>query len=238
MKSESKNADSSKNHIALPNGVYDVDYYVGRQNKRQLIYRLRRRTDEVEAALSQYLIGQLRTIVDIGTADGLMLDELRRRLGSLVFLGMDLSFSLLGANPRSSTLKIQADALQIPIKNGSADAVIATAVIEHVPDPMLMLHECARLLRPDGLLVLTTPVPWVDRLADLTGIWKDAGHQETFNLRQLRAYAERCGFTVVKAKKFMFSPIGFPLEKQIERIFGPLGLSLVMANQLMVARRG
>jgi len=36
----------------------------------------------------------------------------------------------------------------------------------------------------------------------------------------------------------MFSPIGFPAEKTIEKIFGPLGLRLVMANQLLVARRG
>lgn len=33
------------------------------------------------------------------------------------------------------------------------------------------------------------------------------------------------------------SPIGFPGEKTIEKLFGPLGLSLVMANQLLVARK-
>jgi hypothetical protein len=34
----------------------------------------------------------------------------------------------------------------------------------------------------------------------------------------------------------MFSPVGFPAERMIERVFGPLGLRLVMANQIAVGR--
>ena len=57
------------------------------------------------------------------------------------------------------------------------------------------------------------------------------------NLKQLSQMARENQFEVVEAKKFMFSPIGFPAEKTIEKIFGPLGLRLVMANQLLVARK-
>ena len=48
---------------------------------------------------------------------------------------------------------------------------------------------------------------------------------------------ENKGFQIVEKKKFMFSPIGFPAEKIIEKIFGPLGLKLIMANQLVISRR-
>jgi hypothetical protein len=85
--------------------------------------------------------------------------------------------------------------------------------------------------------VMTTPEPTMERISSQLGILKDPGHQETFNLRQLTDMTNANGFQVVKASKFMFSPVGFPAEKQIEKIFGPLGLSLVMANQLVVARR-
>lgn len=227
-----------KGSKSLPTGVYDVDYFVGRRSKRQLIYRLRRRTDEVEAALRQYGDGQLQVIVDVGTADGLMLDDLRRRMGPLTFLGVDLSFALLRANLTDGVFKAQGDALHMPVKPGAVDAVIATAVIEHVLDASAMLQECARMLRPGGLLVLTTPDPFMERFASAIGLLKEADHQHTFKLAELRQLVQENGFAVLEARKFMFSPVGFPVEKAIERVLGPLGLSLIMANQLLIARRG
>ena len=222
---------------ALPMGVYDVDYFVGRQHKRQLVYRLQRRTDEVDRALRRYGEGQVRTVIDVGTADGLMLQKLRPRWPETLFLGLDYSLPLLQAVELEGAHKAQADAQQLPLKSGTADAVIATAIIEHVPDPHVMLHECARILRPGGLLILTTPDPFMDRVASALGLLKDSGHQYTFNLKQLCELAEETGYEVAETRKFMFSPVGFPAEKTIERIFGPLGLRLVMANQLVVARR-
>jgi SAM-dependent methyltransferase len=222
---------------AGPLGVYDVDYYAGRQRSPQLVYRLRRRTDEVEAALRRYVTGELRCLVDVGTADSLMLDELQRRLGDLTMVGLDLGLALLRCNPNSIAHKVQADALWLPLAPNCADAVVATAIIEHVPDARRMLRECGRVLRADGVAVLTTPAPLMEDIASRLGILKDPDHYETYNLRQLRAMAEAEGLQVLEARKFMFSPVGFPAEEVIERVFGPLGLSLVMANQLLILRK-
>ncbi|HSP06444.1 MAG TPA: class I SAM-dependent methyltransferase [Acidobacteriota bacterium] len=221
----------------LPHGVYDVDYYHGRHKKKQLVYRLRRRTDEVERALRTYTEGPLKVIVDVGTADALMLRNLQQRLGSLTYLGIDRSFHLLNAEKLDGILKTQADALHLPVKDGVADALVATAIIEHVPDPPKMMREMGRALRKGGLMVITTPAPFMEKVAEALGIWKEGGHDTTLNLKQLKQMAQDSGFTILEAGKFMFSPIGFPAEKAIEKIFGPLGLRLVMANQLLVARK-
>jgi ubiquinone/menaquinone biosynthesis C-methylase UbiE len=167
-----------------------------------------------------------------------MLEKLSQRLGPLTYLGTDLSFDLLRVHPIEGVSKCQGDALSMPVKSGIADAVIAAAIIEHVPDASAMLQECARMLRPGGLLILTTPDPLVERISSAAGLLKEAGHQRTFSLRELRRLVQASGFQVIEARKFMFSPIGFPAEKRFERFLGPLGLSLVMANQLLVARRG
>ncbi|MEM7532473.1 MAG: methyltransferase domain-containing protein [Chloroflexota bacterium] len=224
--------------IPLPMGVYDVDYFEGRQTKRQLIYRLERRTDEVEAAIRRYS-DSLKVVVDIGTADALMLEKLRTRLDTqgTMFVGLDYSISLLQTTSLPNIYKLQSDALALPIASDSTDVIIATAIIEHVPDAKAMLQECMRILRPGGIMVATTPDPTMEHISSTIGLLKDAGHQETFNLRQLRTLFETSDFQVLETKKFMFSPIGFPAEKQIERFFGPLGLSLIMANQLIIAKK-
>lgn len=221
----------------LSPGVYDVDYYLGRQKKRQLIYRLRRRTGEVEAALRRHVNGDLRTVVDVGTSDGLMLEALQKRLGSVQLLGIDLSLPLLQARSADGIFKAQGDALILPMKSGVADAVVATAVIEHVSEPETMLRECARVLRLGGLLIITTPDPLMEHLASAVGLLKESGHQYTFKLAELVRLVQGHGFEVLEARKFMFSPVGFPAEKAIERILLRLGLRFLMANQLLVARK-
>ena len=223
----------------LRSGVYGIDYYEGRKTKAQLIYRLRRRTDEVDRCLRAYSEGNLRVIVDIGTADGLMLESLHLRFPGTRFYGIDASYHLLHARPRQPEvcMKIMSNASQLPFPDHRVDAIIATAVIEHVPNASHMLQECQRILRPNGILVLTTPSPMMERIASAIGILKEAGHQQTYRLRELTQLISSHGFRITEARKFMFSPIGFPAEKSIERILGPLGLDLLMANQLVAARR-
>lgn len=46
---------------------------------------------------------------------------------------------------------------RIPLVDESLDAILCTEVLEHVVDPMAVLAEFSRLLRPGGRLLLTAP---------------------------------------------------------------------------------
>jgi len=49
------------------------------------------------------------------------------------------------------------DAVAIPLPSNSIDAILCTEVFEHLVDPIPVLKEMARLLKPGGRLLLTAP---------------------------------------------------------------------------------
>jgi len=55
------------------------------------------------------------------------------------------------------TTDLAADAHRLPFADGSFDAVIAQAVLEHVVDPWQAVEEMHRVLRPNGLVYAETP---------------------------------------------------------------------------------
>lgn len=46
----------------------------------------------------------------------------------------------------------------IPVEDARYDAVVLTQVLEHLPDPLSVLHELRRVTKPGGTILLTTPL--------------------------------------------------------------------------------
>ena len=60
-------------------------------------------------------------------------------------------------NIRSNTIDIQGDGQCLPFKDGVFDCVVSIDVLEHVPYPEKMIKEIQRVLKKDGILILSTP---------------------------------------------------------------------------------
>jgi SAM-dependent methyltransferase len=54
----------------------------------------------------------------------------------------------------------RADLANIPLDSGSVDVLVSRSVFEHLTDPMAVYSECARVLRPGGVVVFLTANMW------------------------------------------------------------------------------
>lgn len=57
----------------------------------------------------------------------------------------------------TSCIDLVSDITRIPVQDESFDAILCSEVLEHVPEPTHALDEFTRLLKPDGVLILTAP---------------------------------------------------------------------------------
>jgi SAM-dependent methyltransferase len=55
-------------------------------------------------------------------------------------------------------LDYQSDITAIPVPDAAFDVVLCTEVLEHVPEPIVALHEMARIVKPGGRLLITAPL--------------------------------------------------------------------------------
>jgi 2-polyprenyl-3-methyl-5-hydroxy-6-metoxy-1,4-benzoquinol methylase len=85
----------------------------------------------------------------------------------------------------------------------SVDAMTLSNVIEHVPDPVALLRECGRVLRPGGKLVVETPNLQSFGHRRFGASWRGLEvprHFFLFSRRALRACAEKAGLEIASLR--------------------------------------
>jgi SAM-dependent methyltransferase len=111
------------------------------------------------------------------------------------YIGADLDeVKLQGMRARHpSALAIQADAARLPLADGRADAVGCTLMSHHLPDETLeaALRECARILRPGGVLAFADAV-WSPRRLPGRVLWHYDRGSFPRTPAVLRAAIDRC----------------------------------------------
>ena len=223
-------------------GVLDVKYHLERKKRGSAPeYRLRRRTDEVLKAIKTFQNNNVYSILDVGTGDGLMLDLINEQVNTPEPVGLDLSLELLKkTDPKSKSRFVHGDVLDMPFENETFDTVIAAAVIEHVSNADVFISGCKRVLKKGGILIITTPDPFFEKLATKMGHLKGEHHNKTFNLSELKTLLKVHNLEILIAEKFMMSPIGFPSEilwDKLEQIMKKIGLEFLMLNQIVVGKK-
>jgi len=141
-------------------------------------------------------------ILDVGCAVGFFLGEVEA--GGWSGLGIDLSDYALSFCRKKGLKVRKGDLKGVGLSSSSFDVVVSLQTIEHEVDPLFHLREIHRVLKPGGLMVLTTPDhdSWTRKL--MGSRWFGYRHEEHLlflNRDVLRLMLKRSGFKRVKIER-------------------------------------
>jgi SAM-dependent methyltransferase len=94
-------------------------------------------------------------VLEVGAGPGFFREYARTRRPDLRLVALDVL-----PTPWND---VAGDALRLPLRGGTVDAVLGIDVLHHLARPALFFAECARVLGPEGRLALVEP--WVSPLS-------------------------------------------------------------------------
>lgn len=151
-------------------------------------------------------------VLDVACNEGGLIDYLPVECD---YLGVDISEQALNfarqAYPNHDFLK--ADLSQnIPDIDKQFDVAVMLAFLEHLAEPHNIVAHVAQIIKPGGLIIVTTPAPWARPVHDIgarLGIFsKDAAdeHEKFLNRNDLKRIADQAG---LELSRFYYFMLGF-----------------------------
>ena len=173
------------------------------------------------------LIPQSSSIIDIGTGNGLFVEMLSnvgfKSVSAHEILGSDLS------RIRDIACHIYQDFDYQSIPSNSFEVATLLDVLEHVVEPKYLIQTCGRILKPNGMIYIHTPiVTRTDRIMHLlqkTPVLKKIGtiwqrgrtsifHLENYTLKSLTMLLKDAGFRNINIE--IKNELSWPVTRYIK----------------------
>lgn len=125
--------------------------YASEEHRKQDLAFLRGRSSEgsaLAAFLDDIYAGAPLRILDIGSGNGAVAAAITDRKGYFV-VALEYAF-----RPESH---VAGDGMRLPFREERFDVVLCLETLEHVPRPRELAAEIMRVLKPDGICIVTTP---------------------------------------------------------------------------------
>jgi SAM-dependent methyltransferase len=193
-------------------------------------------------------------IVDVGCGDGAATHVLARIDPRNTVIGIDWSAAALARARARGLLVVQGgvEGSGLPLAGGRADVVVMSELIEHLVDTDGAVDEARRVLRPGGVLLLSTPnlAAWFNRglvalgiqplfsEVSLRGVYGRPGHEVAGHLR---LFTRRALVEFLTARGFRCERVEGATYHDVPRPLRPLDRALShwpsMASILLVQAR-
>jgi len=155
--------------------------------------------------------GYVNKILDIGCGRGTLL-KILKRMGCECYGFERVGFPSNG--PDRDIHFYSGNLIDISFAEGFFDSVIIWHVLEHIDDPISILQETARILRPDGILVIAVPNFGSLQARIFRESWFHLDlprHRYHFTPNTLLSCLNKAGFNVIHRHTFSIeqNPFGF-----------------------------
>ena len=111
-------------------------------------------------------------VIELGCGPGWLVSRIKSQKSGCHVVGVDYSRRAIAEVKKDSRIKaIRADSTKVNIEGAdSFDYVICCEVLEHLNEPEELVKEMARLSKPGGLSILTTP--FGDHIPSSEHVWE------------------------------------------------------------------
>ena len=76
------------------------------------------------------------------------------------YYGTDWPVTMEGSYGGSTRADFFSNSMVLPFRERTFDTIVSTQVLEHVRQPEIVIPEMARILKPDGVLIISAPMTW------------------------------------------------------------------------------
>lgn len=185
----------------------------------------------------QRLCPQATRLLEVGAGDGYFLHTARE--AGLKVAGVELSAPRVARAKEWFDIELFAgDVHHAPFPTGSFEVAAMFQLLEHLHDPDAVLRRVRTLLKPGGMLIVSTPNALAyARKKRSVDTWRIPRHLFFFTPRTLVRLVESCGFRPIETKirlqataeeKFAWQPWrnSGPLSELTRDLLTPFGLRL------------
>jgi ubiquinone/menaquinone biosynthesis C-methylase UbiE len=148
-------------HFSKRSNYWEEIYSKRKNPPNFMIYELDSRMGKALSAIDRFSNGKTINILDIGCGTGHYIEELLIRNHNVT--GTDVAFGMLmKAKQKLNKFSgksnlINSNIENLPFQDKSFDAIFCIGVIEYLPDISKALKEIYRVLKSDGIVILSAP---------------------------------------------------------------------------------
>uniref|UniRef100_A0A832G6Q9 Class I SAM-dependent methyltransferase n=1 Tax=Ignavibacterium album TaxID=591197 RepID=A0A832G6Q9_9BACT len=148
-------------HFSKRSNYWEEIYSKSKNPPNFMIYELDSRKEKALFAIDRFANGRTINVLDIGCGTGHYMEELLIRNHNVT--GIDVAFGMLMKakqkldkfNGKSHLIKSNIE--NLPFNDNSFDVILCIGVIEYLPDIPKALKEINRVLKGDGIVILSAP---------------------------------------------------------------------------------
>ncbi len=188
----------------------------------------------VSAVLRNLEKVQIESLLELGSRNGEILDILSSKITNIKRIcAVDISEKSVKicANKGYEAIQLDLETSGLPFENNSFDCVLALEVLEHIAKFHNPVSEAKRVLKPDGVFIIT--VPNIARLRKRVGmlIGKDPHriydpHEDGVHIREFTSDSLKKLFNyhdlIVRKIEYIAFPGRNPIAQFLKKFFPPL----------------